>query len=204
MARLFFIRHGQTDYNLEGIVQGSGVDADLNEKGRKQGLRFFLHYRGQEFDKVYCTELKRTRQTIQEFETLGHPVTVCPELNELGWGKIEGAIIDEEVKAEFAKVIDQWNSGKLDACIEGGESPNQVWARAQIGIQRILNEIGPQGTALICIHGRIMRIILSQILGYGMHQMNLFPHQNTALNILEQLPNGRWKADRLNDLRHLL
>ncbi|EJF08716.1 histidine phosphatase family protein, partial [Pontibacter sp. BAB1700] len=35
IKKIYLIRHGQTDFNLQGIVQGSGVDASLNELGRR-------------------------------------------------------------------------------------------------------------------------------------------------------------------------
>ena len=41
---IFIIRHGETDYNLQGIIQGKGVNPSLNDKGRKQAQLFFDHY----------------------------------------------------------------------------------------------------------------------------------------------------------------
>ncbi len=203
MPKLYLIRHGQTDYNLRGIVQGGGVDSDLNETGRTQGKRFFERYQDVDFDRIYCSSLKRTRQTLQHFEYAGHTIYPKSGLDELSWGAIEGMERDEEVSDEFERVLNSWNAGALDVKMEGGESPNEVWARAKVSLEEIVNEVGAGGTALICTHGRTMRIILSQMMGYGMHQMRLFPHYNTTLNVLSRQPNGRWLAERLNDLSHL-
>ena len=41
---IYLIRHGETDYNRLGVVQGSGIDADLNELGQRQAKAFFDHY----------------------------------------------------------------------------------------------------------------------------------------------------------------
>lgn len=38
---IYLIRHGETEYNRKGVVQGSGIDADLNELGQKQAAAFF-------------------------------------------------------------------------------------------------------------------------------------------------------------------
>ena len=57
---IYIIRHGETDYNRQGIIQGSGVDSDLNETGRIQAEKFFKAYHHIPFDKVYTSELKRT------------------------------------------------------------------------------------------------------------------------------------------------
>lgn len=203
MRRLYFIRHGETDFNLQNIVQGGGVDSDLNATGQRQGDLFFQRYQSVHFDKVYCTQLKRTYQTVQPFEGLGHEIHRLPELNELGWGVIEGQEASEEVVKKFKQINDCWNSGDLNACIEGGESPIQCWNRARTGIDHILAELPPNGKALVCIHGRISRIILSELTGYGMAYMNHFPHHNTALNLVRFHSKNRCIIERMNDLSHL-
>lgn len=203
MRHLYFIRHGETDFNRQNIVQGGGIDSDLNETGRAQGQRFFEHYRDLHFDRVYCTQLKRTYQTVQPFEQLGHRIVPVPELNELSWGVIEGAVASDDVLHRFEEVNRRWTEGDLHAAIEGGESPIAGWERARQGIERILLELPRGGRALVCIHGRISRIILSELLGYGMQHMNQFPHHNTALNHLRFLPDGRCSVARMNDIRHL-
>jgi broad specificity phosphatase PhoE len=67
--KLFILRHGQTDFNKIGVVQGSGIDAPLNETGRKQAESFFKGYADIPFDVVYTSALQRTLLT----STLGHP-----------------------------------------------------------------------------------------------------------------------------------
>lgn len=203
MPRLFLIRHGQTDYNLQGIVQGGGIDSDLNETGINQGHLFFQKYKHESFDQIYCSHLKRTWQTIQDFEHAGRTIHRKEGLGELSWGSIEGKERSDDVIATFDRVLSQWQVGKLDAKMVGGESPNDVWQRASASLEQIVAEVPAGGNALICTHGRTMRVILSQLMGYGMHQMNLFPHHNTALNVLARQPNGRWRMERLNDLSHL-
>lgn len=203
MPRLYLIRHGQTDFNLRGIVQGGGIDSDLNSTGRAQGRRFYESYQSIEFDKVYCSSLKRTRQTIQDFQKAGYKIEQKKGLDELSWGVIEGKERSIEIGEEFDRVLNLWNAGRLDAKMEGGESPEEVWLRAKESLNQIVAEVGTGGKALICTHGRTLRIILSQLMGYGMHQMRLFPHHNTTLNVLVRQPNGRWLAERLNDLSHL-
>ena len=56
---------------------------------------------------------------------------------------------------------------------------------------------------LVCTHGRLLRILLAGALGYGLHRMNMFPHENTGLNILRMNRHGRFMVERLNDLTHL-
>ncbi len=204
MPKLFLIRHGQTDFNVRGIVQGGGIDSDLNAVGRDQGRRFFEMYKDEDFDRVYCSTLKRTHQTIQDFENIGHKITALAGLNELSWGVLEGKERSVEVGREFDRILGLWETGDLDAKMEGGESPNDVWERTRESLNQIVSEVGPEGKALICTHGRTMRVILSQMMGYGMQQMHLFPHENTILNVLARHPEREaWIPEKFNDLSHL-
>jgi bisphosphoglycerate-dependent phosphoglycerate mutase len=53
--KIYIIRHGQTDFNKNGIVQGAGVDSSLNETGRQQAKAFYDKYKGEGFEKVYVS-----------------------------------------------------------------------------------------------------------------------------------------------------
>lgn len=203
MAEIYLIRHGETDYNRRNIVQGGGIDSDLNETGRSQGAAFFKQYGHLGFDRVYCTELKRTRQTLEHFAQNGHEIHVLPELNEFGWGNLEGAEGTDEVQAQFQQILAAWRQGDLHARVAEGESPLQAWERAAPGILRVIRETPADGRVLICAHGRIMRVVLAQMLGYGLHRMDLFPHHNTALNLLSHNSSGRFRLHKLNDTTHL-
>ena len=81
--KVYLVRHGQTDFNLKNIVQGSGVDAELNDFGRRQAQKFFDVYRHVTFDKVYTSVLKRTKQTVQPFLDLKIPTEALAGLNEI-------------------------------------------------------------------------------------------------------------------------
>ncbi len=204
MPKLYLFRHGQTDFNVKGIVQGGGVDSDLNSVGREQGRRFFEKYKAEDFDKVYCSTLKRTYQTVECFEGIGYEVIALRGLDELSWGLLEGKERSTEVGRKFACIQRLWKSGKLDAKVEGGESPNEVWERVRESLDRIISEVGPEGKALVCTHGRTMRVILSQMMGYGLQKMHLFPHENTILNVLINHPaKEEWILEKFNDLSHL-
>ena len=72
------IRHGETEYNRQGIVQGSGIDADLNETGRNQAEAFYQKYKDIPFDKVYTSALVRTHQTVEKFIEAGIPHEIIP------------------------------------------------------------------------------------------------------------------------------
>jgi phosphoserine phosphatase len=177
---LYIVRHGQTDLNKQGIVQGRGMDTDLNDEGRLQARQFFETYKNVAFDKVYISTLKRTQQSIQQFIDLGIPYEKLSGLDELAWGVLEGQSSTPETKAAFLKLVRDWVSGDLDSKIEQGESPNQVMARQKEAIDTILGH-SDEKAVLICMHGRAMRLLLCWMSGYPLTMMEEFPHQNLVL-----------------------
>ena len=50
---MYIIRHGETNYNKLGIVQGSGVDTDINEKGEAQADAFYQAYKHIPFQQIF-------------------------------------------------------------------------------------------------------------------------------------------------------
>jgi phosphoserine phosphatase len=201
LKKIYLVRHGQTDFNLQGVVQGSGIDAPINKTGQAQAESFFKAYQGISFDQIYHTALIRTKQSIQQFIDLGLPVKALPELNEISWGDYEGTPMTPEEGEYYLHMLHQWQQGNLDYAIAGGESPNTVAVRMKRGIEIILN--GPGETILVCMHGRAMRIFLSLILNYDLKYMDQFDHSNLCLYLLEQLPDSTFVVRKFNDQQHL-
>jgi broad specificity phosphatase PhoE len=199
--KIYLIRHGQTDYNLKGVVQGSGIDAPLNRNGQRQAQAFFDHYQSVPFEKVFYTGLQRTKQSVQGFLDLGIPYEAVPDLNEISWGRYEGVPMTNEENKYYEHMLERWASGDLDYAIEGGESPNIVAKRLKKGIDYILAQ--PEKLVLICMHGRAMRVLISLMLGYNLKYMDTFKHQNLGLYILNQNELGTFTVEKYNSGEHL-
>jgi len=177
---LYIVRHGQTDLNKRGIIQGRGMDTDLNDEGRKQAQLFFDAYRSVPFDKIYISALKRTQQSVQHFIDLGIPYEKLSGLDELGWGVHEGQPGTTENKAAFLQIMRNWLEGNLDEKFEGGESPNEVKQR-QLEALKIIMSHPEEKTVLICMHGRALRLLLCLLANKPLTEMDTFPHQNLVL-----------------------
>ena len=180
VKKIYLIRHGQTDFNVQNIVQGSGVDSSINETGRQQAAQFFTAYQQLPFDKVYTSALRRTHQSVRQFLELGLPHEQHTALNEISWGVREGTRITPEEDAEYRGVLDQWNRGETHARLTGGESPDEVAARQRPFIER-LKTCPAEQTVLVCMHGRAMRVLLCQLLNYPLRCMDSFEHHNLCL-----------------------
>ena len=180
LKTLYIVRHGQTDLNKQGIVQGRGRDTDLNKEGLKQANLFYDAYKSVPFDKIYISELKRTQQSIQQFIDLGIPYEKLSGLDELAWGIYEGQPNTPETKAAFLQIMRSWVDGQLGVKFEGGESPNEVRLR-QIEALHVIMSHTEENNVLICMHGRAMRLFLCLLTGKPLTEMDSFPHQNLVL-----------------------
>ncbi len=176
---IYLIRHGETDFNRKGIVQGRGVNSSLNETGKKQAQAFHQYFRHIEFDFLFSSSLLRTQQTLEPFRLEGYPLNITETLDEINWGIHEGKTSDKETHHQYKDLIRLWSEGKVDEKIPEGESPIELQKRQLI----FLNEILPKyhGKVLICSHGRAIRSLLCTMLGRPLSEMDTFPHTNLSL-----------------------
>lgn len=202
MKTIYLVRHGQTELNRQRIVQGSGIDAPLNETGLAQAADFFQAYGHVPFDRVYTSSLQRAQQSVQLFLDRGLPHVVVPGLNEISWGRYEGTRITPEENQYYHEMVARWAAGDITHKLEGGESPADVALRQRPFLDRLLSPADPDRTVLVCMHGRAMRILLCQLLHYPLWEMNAFPHEN--LCVYELIWTGSMaQVRRFADMEHL-
>lgn len=198
---LYIIRHGETDLNKQGIVQGRGINSDLNDTGRMQAAAFYQAYKDVPFDKVYTSKLKRTHQTVKGFIDAGTPWEQLEGLDELAWGIWEGKPNDENAICAFKGLMEQWEAGDYDAHFEGGESPNDVVKREQQALD-VIKAATNEKRVLVCMHGRAMRLFLCLLTNKPIAEMTAFPHQNTTLYKVE-LSGDKFVITEFNNTDHL-
>ena len=201
IQQLYLLRHGQTDFNVQGIVQGSGIDSDLNDRGREQARQFWEAYQHIPFARVYTSNLKRTGQSVRRFIEKGLPHESYAALNEISWGTREGSRITPQEDAEYARVLAAWQAGDDHAHLPGGESPAQVAARQRPFIE-LLRSRPEDEIVLVCLHGRALRVLLCQLMGYPLRCMDGFEHQNLCLYKLHST-GSRYTIRNFLDVSHL-
>ena len=198
---IYIVRHGQTDYNLRGIVQGSGVDAPLNDNGREQARHFYERYRETPFEVVLTSGLQRTWQSVQGFIDDGLPWEKHPTINEMCWGSHEGKLGTPESIAEYRDIKDGWSEGRLDGRIGGGESAREMGERLQEFIDYLVDR--SEENILICSHGRAMCGLVTLMMGKPLERMNELRHSNLGLWVAEQTPGGIYKFTLENSRDHI-
>lgn len=176
---IYIIRHGETDYNKKKMVQGRGVDADLNETGRAQAKLFFDAYKNVPFDKIYTSSLVRTQQSVQGFTDLGISTEGLTGLDEISWGDHEGMPYDEVRHQAYLEGLEEWRKGNLTVRVGGGENPIEVSERQKEAMDHILS--GDEENILIAMHGRAMRIMLCWLTDKPLQEAEGFEHSNLCL-----------------------
>jgi broad specificity phosphatase PhoE len=201
---LHFVRHGETDYNRQRIVQGRGINASLNATGRAQAVAIAQRLADVPLDVIYASTLRRAIETAEKIAAVqgSVPVHQLDDLEEMAWGIYEGQPASPETNAAFADMNARWRRGEFGFRVEGGESILDVQARGQRAVAHILEQ-HPGETVLVVTHGRFLRVMLSTLLdAYGLERMHDIPHSNTALNTLT-CRDGCFEAERINCTAHL-
>jgi broad specificity phosphatase PhoE len=86
----YYLRHGQTDWNLEHRAQGQ-QDVALNETGRIQVHQALAKLQGKKIASICCSPLVRAHESASIIgEALSLPVVVVDDLKEAAWGVFEG------------------------------------------------------------------------------------------------------------------
>ncbi|MGL4632763.1 MAG: histidine phosphatase family protein [Leadbetterella sp.] len=200
---IYLIRHGETEYNKLGVVQGSGIDAYLNETGFAQASSFYNKYSNIPFQKIYVSNLIRTYQTIEKFVDKGIPYEKLTGLNEISWGDREGKIPNSTDNVIYSDLIEAWQKGDTHVAPNLGESPEDVVKRQAPALDHILSQTD-ETLILIAMHGRAMRILLAYITQTPLRNMDMFEHSNTCLYKLEyDYTTKKFEIFLANDVSHL-
>lgn len=137
--KLIFIRHGQTDWNLQGKIQGS-YDSDLNDTGIKQAIELSevllnLNYK---FSKIYTSPQKRalkTAEILSEHSNINYfPID---DLKEINMGKWEGLSWDE-VESQYPSEYREWYLNRQYTKTPNGESYEDMLKRVLKAINTII------------------------------------------------------------------
>ena len=157
MADLYLVRHGQTELNVQNILQG-WHDSPLTARGCEQALATGAAFedRGVTFDHVYSSPLGRARCTAELIVGEGQPVELVDDLREWHLGSLEGTS-NREMPAQ------PW--GDYPAAF-GGESEAQLRARMVAVLSRIMAR--PRHDCVLAVsHGSACQEFLEYVTGGG-------------------------------------
>jgi probable phosphoglycerate mutase len=196
------IRHGQTELNKLGIVQGSGVNTGLNETGKCQAFSFYEKYKDVPFKKIYTSALSRTVESVSCFINRGIPHEAYADLNEIYFGDGDGKDSAHDQDTSYACLVSEWRKGNTGLKMNGSESPEEVRERLRRFINLIFSRI-EEDTILVAMHGRAMRILLTTLFDMPLVEMDKFSHSNLCLYVIKEDQGKMW-IELANDVSHLV
>jgi len=173
MNKLYIVRHGKTDWNVKGLLQGS-ADIAINEEGIIQAKELSKIINIDEIDICICSPLKRAKETAEILLKDKKEIIYDDLLLERGFGDLEGK------KINFDLIALQWNY-KLNDSTNNIESIQDCLRRAQVFLEEI-KEKYPNKSILIVSHGSFIKALHFNIIGYDKNTDFLsFSPQNTTL-----------------------
>lgn len=187
--KVYLMRHGETDYNKKGLIQGT-LDIPLNEFGlelaekTKEGFK----KEGLTFDYCYCSPLIRARQTAEIIlRGTDTPVSYDERIREMNFGEGEGQKLADLSWNPALKNIDAlFHAPEQYRATEKGESYEALLARVEDFLKHeILPLEGKMKRVLICCHGGIIRAFLAYIKGLEIKDFWNSHQPNCSVNILE-------------------
>ena len=183
MGMLLIVRHGETEWNAEGRIQGH-TDIGLSEKGAEQAHSLGIRLAGINIDVAYTSDLKRSSETAKL--ALGGRDIVLNEtamLREYNKGAFEGLTL-AEIKARFPDEYPRYLEKDLGYAPKGGESIRDVSAR----MAKIINEIKTNHlneTVLVVSHGGVLRAAMVSLLGMPIEGNWSFVFGNCGLTMVD-------------------
>jgi broad specificity phosphatase PhoE len=150
VTTLLLVRHGETDWNADGRLQGQ-TDRLLSDYGRRQSRQLADELADEEIEAIYASDLARARETANIVaDRLRLPVTLDPDLRERDWGTWEGLTAAERERVELV-----------------GESSEAHQERTLRALRRIAERF-PGGRILVVTHGGSMRRVQTVALGLAL------------------------------------
>lgn len=194
---LYLIRHGESQYNAEGRIQGQ-TDIPLSEIGHRQSHAIATAFDQIQLDAVFGSPLQRAAQTAAPLAAKqGRRVEYLDELKEIHAGIFAG-LLWGEIEQKYPEHALPWREQHPDFVIPGGESRRQLMDRG-VRALRTIRERNLEQVAVVA-HGGVLCAALKGLLEIPAERnpFNLF---NASISRLV------WKARiqlwTLNEIEHL-
>ncbi len=196
--QVLLVRHGATDWNLQGRCQGA-TDLDLNEVGIRQAEQIAASLSEETIHGVYSSNLKRAQQTA-ELISLHHRLQVLIEtdVRELDHGQLEGLTFTE-IKENYAQFIQKWRTEPAEIQVPGGERLVDVARRAWSGLNRIVQRHTSGQTVVVVSHNFPILGIICEITGTQLNNYRTFHLDPCGVTRLSRNGAERWQVTHVNN-----
>ena len=200
-ARLLLIRHGETEWNREGRIQGYYADSPLTENGEAQARLLARRLARESLLAVHSSDAGRARQTAAPVAAaLGHEIVYDAALRERNYGGFEGMTY-AELEREHPDAYRKFRSRDPGYAPPGGESGAQFRDRIVAALERIARAAGGERAAVIT-HGGVLGVAYRHAVGAAPDSGRDYTLHNASINRIVYW-GGRWSIEAWGDVAHL-
>ena len=207
MTRIFFIRHGKTEWNLDSKYQGAHGDSPLLPQSYQEIKLLAQSLSSIKIANVYASPLPRAKTTAEKLiEVLGRPIplTIDERLIEFNLGKMEGMKFTA-VAEKWPDVLDNFrhHPDKYDPSIVNSESFESVIKRMSAAVKDYVKNY-PNQNIVIVSHGAALNAAINGLLGMPMaHLKDRGGLSNTSTTILQTTDGQKFNLEKWNDTSYL-
>ena len=197
-VRVILVRHGATDWNLQGRCQGAS-DRPLSELGIRQAEEIAAILSKESVRAIYSSNLQRARHTAQLISR-PHDLSVIIEddVRELDHGQLEGLTFND-IKENFADFILKWRSVPAEIQVPGGESLVDVAQRAWQGLNRIARRHQFGETVVVVSHNFPILGIVCRITETPLNDYRNFHIDPCGVTRLDHGGGDHWVVTQVNN-----
>jgi broad specificity phosphatase PhoE len=182
--KLILVRHGETHWNKDGLVQGCDSDIELNDTGLEQARKLAAFLKNEPIIAIISSPLQRAIATA---EVIASPhqlhVKIDQGLKELKVGDLEGMSISN-LRTTFSRFLLQWWQDEETMKLPNGESLMELQQRAWKVIEGLL-EKHEDGTAVVVSHYFVILAIILKALDLPLDCFTKFKLDLGGVSILE-------------------
>ena len=194
------VRHGETDANQEGIVQGQS-DTNLNPLGIRQAERTAERLAAEPFDFIFSSDLSRAMKTARLIAE-PHHLSIHPlhALREWNLGVLQGRK-QSEIALQYPEILASFQSeiGNVEA--PGGESRQDFYQRVADCLDEMSERFAGKKILLIT-HAGTLRAMFRHVAGPVSEGSRLPLTCNASISSFRYV-DGRWQLTGWNDISHL-
>ena len=205
MIKIMLVRHGVTEWNAQGRIQGQS-DTNLAPDGVHQARLLTAHFPFDVVDAIYSSDLHRAMTTAEVIASRFNldiiPVKEFREINFGAWEGMDFEVIAKDDPAGFKQFFLQPDM----ILFKDGETFAEVQNRAMTTLKKIVHDIDNNNESkhiVIVTHGAVIRTIIASILEMPLRKIWTIKQHNTAVNIL-RVDDGAFSVELLNSIHHLM
>ena len=188
--KLHLLRHGETDLNASGRLQGI-TDSQLTELGRRQADDMAAASLAWAPAALYCSPLSRARDVAARISALtGLPAIPEPRISEMAMGDLEGVTVPQ-MRDGWPELYQGWRHDASSVTMPGGESLGDVQTRALAAFAEWERRHSPDDAIIAVTHNFTIRCIVAAVLRLPLASINNMELSLGSRTTISAGPRGR-------------